>query len=60
MQAVAMFVVQATMTRQEALEEIMDRARLQRLDAAEISNRRKTLEDPRLSAIEEEKPLTKS
>ncbi|KAF9071116.1 hypothetical protein BDP27DRAFT_1219753 [Rhodocollybia butyracea] len=58
--AIAMFVVQATMTRQEALEEIIDRARSQRLDGAEMRNRRKTLEDPRLSAIDEDKPLKKS
>ncbi|KAJ3752700.1 hypothetical protein F5880DRAFT_1613156 [Lentinula raphanica] len=50
---VVVFVVQAAITRHDALEEVMDRARLQRLDA-EISRRRKTLEDPRLSAPEEE------
>ncbi|KAJ3781795.1 hypothetical protein GGU11DRAFT_155884 [Lentinula aff. detonsa] len=50
---VVVFVVQAAITRHDAVEEVMDRARLHRLDA-EISRRRKTLEDPRLSAPEEE------
>lgn len=40
-------------TRHEAIEEVMDRARLHRLDT-EINRRRKTLEDPRLSAPEQE------
>ncbi|KAJ3814148.1 hypothetical protein EV368DRAFT_39722 [Lentinula lateritia] len=50
---VIVFVVQAMITRHEAIEEVMDRARLHRLDT-EINRRRKTLEDPRLSAPEQE------
>ncbi|KAJ4468197.1 hypothetical protein J3R30DRAFT_3305559 [Lentinula aciculospora] len=50
---VLLFVVQATMTRNDAMEEVMDRTRLHRLDA-EISRRRQILEDPRLSASEDD------
>jgi hypothetical protein len=50
-----LFVAQSAMTRKDALEEVMDRARVARLDA---ERRKKIIEDPRLSALEDGRPKT--
>ncbi|KAF5370609.1 hypothetical protein D9758_002063 [Tetrapyrgos nigripes] len=47
---IAAFVAQTTMTRHEALEEVLSRSRQLQLERVDAARRRKTVEDPRLAA----------
>ncbi|KIK67078.1 hypothetical protein GYMLUDRAFT_238422 [Collybiopsis luxurians FD-317 M1] len=51
---VALFVIQAAMTRQEAIDQVMDRARFAQMEAGINRKSPTTLQDARLSADEED------